>query len=250
MTKQSLKLDEIRKTLMQKEDSIIFSMFMRSKHPTNFPIYIPGAIQIDGSKDSLVDYLLRGREALDASAGRYNDRREHPFFPQSEKKKIKADRGKNEVEEVLAQKINVNPQIRRGYLNSIKGLCREGEDSKEFGTCALLDIACLQDLSFRVHLGEFVAESKFREKQDLFTQLITQQNWAAVVEALRNTKVEAEVIERVKEKGQRYELSPDFISRFYLETIIPLTIFVEVEYLKNRGKQSPEGQEELVLKSG
>ena len=48
---------------------------------------------------------------------------------------------------------------------------------------------------------------------------------------LRNIKIEQENLSRVRAKGERYEIDPQFIYDFYEHEIIPLTIQVEVEYL-------------------
>ena len=229
--RQSLELNAIRTTLAIMEDSIIFNLFRRSQYPTNSLIYTPGGVPITNFNGSFLDYLLKGRESLDATAGRYDDRREHPFFSLNRVyKKVARTR---EEDEIAPPRVNRNADIKKAYIGAIKEICKEGDDN-EYGSCAILDINCLQELSNRVHLGEFVAESKFRKDRQIIEPLLKTDNVDGLVEALRDKTVELRVYERVKEKGKRYNLNPEFIGSFYVNQIIPLTIEVEVEYLRTR----------------
>ncbi len=227
--RQNLGLRSIRSTLALMEDSIIFNLFRRSTYRLNSRIYLPGGIHISGFKGSFLDYLMLGRERLDGSVGRYDDRREHPFFRPRFRKIAKR---RIENQEVAPASVNENEEIKRMYLSSLDKICLPGDDN-EYGSCALIDIACLQDLSLRVHLGEFVAESKVRSDKKLRT-LAEHGEWDQVEDALKNRRVEEEIRKRVTEKSKRYGLNPEFIEDFYLNKVIPLTLSVEVEYLKKR----------------
>ncbi len=227
--RQSLELKDVRNTLSQMEDAIIFSLFRRSQYLSNDSIYVPSeSMHIEGFKGSFLDYLLNGTETLHATAGRYLDPREQPFFqvhPHLKVERITEDM------ELVPVKINRNDEIKTMYIEAVKNICKPGDDN-EYGYCAVLDISALQEISTRVHLGKFVAASKWKFNREALEPHIIAGDWSAVEEALRNRQVETEVFDRVREKGQRYGLDPEFIGQFYVQRIIPLTIEVEVEYLR------------------
>ncbi len=240
--RQSLRLDRIRESLGLMEDRIIFTLFERSQYAANAPIYRPEGVEIKGFEGSFLDYLLQGTERLDWAAGRYDDRREHPFFPKPDG--IVAVLRQRVDQGIARVAINRNDEIKSMYIEAIKGLCRPGDDN-EYGTCARIDIRGLQEISGRVHLGEFVAESKWRSDEESLRPLVESGNRDALEEALRDRRVERKIAERVGEKGDRYGIDSGFISDFYVNHIIPLTISVEVEYLMKRAGKGAEPVRDL-----
>lgn len=59
-----MKLEGIRKSLIQQEDSIIFSLLERAQYCINADTYDPDAFTIDGQRCSLVEYILKETEKL------------------------------------------------------------------------------------------------------------------------------------------------------------------------------------------
>ncbi len=218
-------LEEIRKKLLRLEDTIIHSLFDRSQYKFNNIIYTQGGIEIPGFNGSFFEYLFEGTEKLHDSAGRYIDSEQHPFFITPQKPLISRkidDRG-------IESKVNSNDKILSAYMENLPIICEDGDDNM-YGSSALADINCLQTISQRVHIGEQVAESKFRENPNEYIKLIRSKDTDGLTSKLRNIKVEEEVLERVKTKGERYGIYPTLIYNFYKRNIIPFTIEVEVKY--------------------
>jgi chorismate mutase len=228
-----LDLDKvIRPTLIRLEDSIIFSLFERSHFKINYKIYVPGAIKIPDFNGSFFDFLLYGTEAIHAKAGRYAHPEEHAFsqnlsVPVIDRKEF--DRPIKETD------ININNRISEAYFEALKKICDSGDD-KHYGSAAVCDIDCLQKLSRRIHYGTYVAEAKFQQDSENYVKLIQAGDVEAIIEKLTNKKVESAVLQRVAEKGERYQIDSKFIADFYREKVIPMTIDVEVEYFMKRDK--------------
>jgi chorismate mutase len=225
-------LEEVRSKLIRLEDNIIFSLFERAEYKTNNIIYIPGGIKISNFDGSFIDFMLKGTEELHSKAGRYLDQRQHPFFeglPQPVTLRRKE-------EPIVSERIiiNKNPEIKKVYLESVHLFCESGDDN-QYGSSAELDVRCLQNLSKRIHFGAFVAENKFRKNKEEYTELALNGDFNGIEEKLRDRKVEKNVLDRVKQKGEKYNVNPTFIQGFYRDRIMPLTITVEVEYLIKRG---------------
>jgi len=229
---QSLELESVRKTLELMEDCIIFDLFRRSQYKANQNTYAKGKL-IPGFGGSLLDKLLVGREMVDAGAGRYNDLREIPFFPDKVKDIKVLAQGTQKKQLIAPVEINKNDEIKEMYLKALNSICEPGDD-KEYGSSAVLDIHCLQDLSSRIHLGKFVAECKWKANREALLPLLEGKKWKEMEDRLRDRQVEKRIYKRVKEKGERYNIKPDFIGDFYISRVIPLTMSVEIEYLKER----------------
>ncbi|MBA0835918.1 hypothetical protein Goarm_008168, partial [Gossypium armourianum] len=76
-----LTLESVRDSLIRQEDSIVFSLIERAKFPLNAPTYDPSYFSMPGSYGSLVELVVKQTEAVQAKAGRYENPKEHPFFP-------------------------------------------------------------------------------------------------------------------------------------------------------------------------
>lgn len=233
MVEKEISLEGIRQKLARLEDSIIFSLIERSEFKTNRIMYVPSGVEVPGFDGSFFDYLLFGTEKLHAFAGRYLDRTEHSFSDS-----LPDSLAHRKIDDFPLQDkihININKEIKTMYLNQIPSFCEEGDDN-QYGSSALCDIKCLQDLSKRVHFGMLVAESKYNQDSKDYTELIKDGNIKGIVDKLRNIQVEEKVLSRLKEKGSRYGFNPDLIHNFYKIHIIPMTIDVEVEYLFKRAR--------------
>ncbi|KZV31664.1 hypothetical protein F511_15978 [Dorcoceras hygrometricum] len=243
-----LNLDSLRKSLVRQEDTIIFYLIERAKYPRNLALYHDKCAP--GSSDSLFEFFLTETEALQAKAGRYVSPEENAFFPD----KLPAPLLQNpdsstQILHPAGASINVNDKISNFYLNKLLPLItREGDDGNYAATAAS-DLDCLQALSRRIHLGKFVAEVKFRDAPGDYTPAIHAKNEEALMELLTFPSVEEAIKKRVANKatifGQdvdlqenntngEYKVNPSVVSRLYEEWVMPLTKFVEVEYLLRR----------------
>jgi chorismate mutase len=222
-----MNLENIRRKLERLEDNIILNLFERTEFKTNDIAYIPGGLKIRGSGLSYFDFLFYGLEWQYSRGGRYNNLEEKPFFTNLPPSQVKR---KKRVTPVIKKDINFNPKIRKMYFDALQKICEKGDDD-EYGSGIEHDIRCLQDISKRVHLGVFVAESKFKSNPKEYSALIRNRDREGIIKKLRDEQVEEKIINRVRQKGERYNMNSKFITEFYKDKIIPMTIKVEVEYL-------------------
>ena len=62
---EQLSLAAVRDALVRLEDSVVFALIERARHPRNAPAYAPAAA---GGGHSLVEFFVREAEALNAKA--------------------------------------------------------------------------------------------------------------------------------------------------------------------------------------
>jgi chorismate mutase len=245
-----LDLDKvIRPELEQMEDNIIFGLLERTPYKHNQNIYQIGGLDILDQTpaptrgwmanapagimmSSFLDYMLEETEKVHASAGRYQHPLEHPFTKGSLLPKPIVERA---VEESPAQnsEINFNKRIKNTYLNSLLQICETGDDG-HYGSTALCDIKLLQDLSKRIHYGVYVAESKFQESPEEYSELIMHADEGGIMKLLTEPKVEEKILKRLTAKANRYGIPSEFLVDFYRDKIIPMTREVEVDYFFKR----------------
>lgn len=226
-----MSLEEIRSKLRRLEDTICISLFERSQFKLNSDIYKAGRINIPNFEGSFFGYLFSETEKVHASAGRYVDPEEHPFFIKPGSPLIPRRKDDLEVDPV----VNLNKRVLSEYMTLLPLLCQDGDDNK-YGSAAVIDIYCLQALSRRIHIGEQVAEAKYRDDPKDYDRLIAAGDTKGIVDRLRNIAVEKENLKRVKEKSERYNISGEIISDFFETFVMPLTIEVEVLYFMNKRK--------------
>ena len=255
-TADVMSLDSIRSTLIRQEDSIIFALIERAQFRRNEAIYAKGILQLDPSVPdynflkslSFLEYLLLETEKLHGKVRRYTSPEEHAFFPEQLPDPILTPL---QFPQLLAPNdIDVNAEILSLYINEIvPAVCKSGDD-EQHGSSVLADITLLQAISRRIHLGKFVAETKFQESEEKYRSLVMNDDVDGVMELLTNRAVEARVLERAKLKastyGQdlmgestEYKVEPDVIAAIYRDIIIPLTKDVEVLYLFERVGRTP-----------
>ncbi|KAL8902709.1 MAG: hypothetical protein Q9207_004441 [Kuettlingeria erythrocarpa] len=248
---KALDLDNIRYQLIRLEDTITFHLIERAQFPLNATIYQPGGVKIPNSKLSLFDWMLREQESLQSLVRRYESPDEYPFFPDALQKPILQPLNYPQI--LHRNDVDVNTELKDKYIEVIlPSACRQfgkedrGETEENYGSAATCDVALLQALSRRVHFGKFVAESKFQQETERFTQLIRDNDRIGLDAAITNELVEKKVLERLRLKAKTYGTDPsighgaegkidvDAVVAMYKETVIPLTKVVEVEYLMQR----------------
>lgn len=186
----------------------------------------------------------------DTTVRRYTSPEEHAFFPEHIPPPILAPL---QFPQLLAgnAKVDVNREILSLYIDEIvPAICKPGDD-EQHGSSVLADITLLQAISKRVHLGKFVAETKFQESEAQYRRLVMGDDVDGVMELLTNRAVEERVLERAKLKASTYgqditgqtaafKVEPAVIAAIYRDIVIPLTKDVEVLYLFERvGRQPP-----------
>ncbi|XVE53533.1 hypothetical protein DITRI_Ditri03aG0010600 [Diplodiscus trichospermus] len=162
-----LTLELVRESLIRQEDSIVFSLIERARFPFNSPTYDPSYASIHGSSGSLVEFIVKQTEAIQATAGRYENPEEHPFFPENLPPSLVPCHKYPEVLHPAAMSVNINKIIWDMYFTKLLPLFVTPGDDGNYASTAARDLDCLQALSRRIHYGKRVAEIKFRyERKD------------------------------------------------------------------------------------
>ncbi|KAM0911432.1 hypothetical protein ACQ4PT_013452 [Festuca glaucescens] len=233
-------LDTVRNFLTREEDTIVFSLIERAKHPLNLPAYEEHAcFGPDGRRrnDSFVELFVRESEEVQAKAGRYQSQEEIPFFH-------------SRMPFTLAPPYNFTTDLYPAAASVNNG------DDGNYAVTAASDLACLQALSRRINYGRYVAEVKFRGHQQRYTALISSKDKDALMKLLTSEAQEDVVKRRVEKKamvfGQditldeptetgdmnssqsSFKIAPSVVYKLYDEWVIPLTKNVEVDYLLHR----------------
>ncbi|KAM3351585.1 hypothetical protein ACQJBY_023509 [Aegilops geniculata] len=248
---QILTLDSIRTSLIRLEDSIIFGLLERAQYCYNADTYDSNSFHVDGFGGSLVEFMVRETEKLHAKVGRYKSPDEHPFFPEDLPETLLPPIQYPTVLHPIADSININKEIWKMYFDEVlPRLVKEGSDGNS-GSSALCDTTCLQALSKRIHYGKFVAEAKFQESPEDYTQAIEDKDGARLMQLLTYETVERAIEHRVETKakifGQEvnigaeakgmapvYKIRPSLVAGLYSNRIMPLTKDVQVAYLLRR----------------
>lgn len=257
-----LSLDNIRASLIRQEDSIIFGLIERAQYKRNQSVYAPGAIDVpcyhqDGSRTSMLEFMLRESEQLGGKIRRYTSPDEHAFYPNSLPMLVIGSMEYPCPLHPAAENININDRIMKMYVDNIlPALCEEGDDNN-YGSTGLADVTNLQTISKRIHYGKFVAESKFQARPEEFSELIKNQDADGLMQLLTFQAVEDRVVRRVTNKAATYgqdisedlpeqvkdlsegedllyKVKPSQIGELYREWIMPMTKDVQVEYLLRR----------------
>ncbi|GLJ47173.1 hypothetical protein SUGI_0995880 [Cryptomeria japonica] len=246
---QNLTLDAIRSSLIRQEDSIIFNLLERAQYCFNAPAYDVNAFSMPGFSGSLIEYILRETEHLNAKVGRYKSPDEHPFFPQGLPEPLLPPLRYPQVLHPIAHSININESVWSMYFDSLLPRFAAKGDDGNYGSTAVCDTLCLQALSKRIHYGKFVAEAKFRASPEVYEVAIRAQDKDQLMNLLTFENVELAVQKRVEEKAKAYgqevsldvtkvnstyKIQPSLIANLYGEWIMPLTKEVQVAYLLRR----------------
>eukprot|EP00916_Digyalum_oweni_P027494 GHVL01044983.1.p1 GENE.GHVL01044983.1~~GHVL01044983.1.p1 ORF type:complete len:554 (+),score=112.24 GHVL01044983.1:100-1761(+) len=242
---ENVGLDYIRKQLIRQEETIIFALIERSSFARNLAIYTPKSVS-KAIDETYLEYFLCETEKLHARMGRYDSIEEYAFYSQS-LSQWRSVRCTSQAKFHLLIKSNsicYNNKILKYYVEHVPELICEDGDDFHYGSSATADIVALQALSRRIHFGKFVAEVKFREKPEEYSELIRNRDSCGLMKLLTNEKVEEKLLERVRLKASTYgensvvrdnaEKLGDAVVEFYKAFIIPATKEIEVEYLLER----------------
>ncbi|KAK9141555.1 hypothetical protein Syun_010955 [Stephania yunnanensis] len=247
----TLSLDAIRDSLIRQEDTIVFCLIERAKFPINSVIYDQqsSSVGVPGFDGSLLHYIVKESEILNAKVGRYASPEENPFFPDGLPPQLFPPHNYPSVLHPAGASININKDIWDFYTKQLLPLFTTAGDDGNYANTAQCDLQCLQALSRRIHYGKFVAEVKFRDSPEEYSSAIHAQDGDTLMKLLTFKNVEEMVKRRVEKKamvfGQevtltnvgdsgKYKIDPSVVSRLYDEWVMPLTKHVQVEYLLRR----------------
>merc|ERR1711988_732066 len=263
-TSEVMSLDSIRSTLIRQEETIIFSIIERAQFCQNKAIYVKGLLEFDETIGdfeflkslSFLEYVLLETERVHSKVRRYTSPVELAFFPEHLPPPILPPL--NYPDLLAPNTVDVNSKILDRYIKEIVPDTCTGGDDEQHGSSVLCDITTLQNLSRRIHLGKFVAETKFQENEETYRQLVEKDDIAGILELLTNREVEKKVLQRAELKASTYgqdisddksmsqtgeehfKVEPSIIASIYRNLIIPLTKEVEVMYLYERvGREYP-----------
>ncbi|KAK0546846.1 chorismate mutase aro7 [Tilletia horrida] len=135
-----------------------------------------------------------------------------------------------------------NHALKKAYLNStlpslnLPPSQKTGGPNPALGPTLHADTALLHLLSSRIHLGRYVAESKYASNTSLYAQPIASKNLTALNALITNTTVEEANVVRVQSKAGMYGdgAQAQAVGALYRDVLIPLTKEVEVGYLLGR----------------
>lgn len=230
----NISLAEIRETLERAEDSIIFALLERSQY-------------LDQTNSSVSLDLLKLTEIAQAQAGRYACPEETPFtcpdnsrYSQYQSETPPTHR----LDHYLSAHhytINYNAKLLQYYFSTLLPNISEAGQDPNPGSAAVADIALLQAVSRRIHLGKVVGESKLR--RDATFGSLQNQSDQDILDHITDEPREKVVMDRVTRKAEQYlavfqtshhpsRLTPKSIATFFHEFIIPVTKAVQVDYLR------------------
>ncbi|CDR42666.1 CYFA0S10e00892g1_1 [Cyberlindnera fabianii] len=251
-----LDLQNIRDALVRMEDTIIFNFIERSQFCTCPSVYERNKFNIPNFDGSFLDWSHVELEKVHSQVRRFESPDEVPFFPDQLKEPLLPSINYPKILASYADEVNINSLIKEVYLEHIVPLISagEGEQPENLGSCTVCDIDNLQALSRRIHFGKFVAEAKYQNEKELFTELIKKKDVAGIDAAITNSAVEAKILERLVTKAQVYGTDPtlklaenqqgkvnaEYLAKIYKDWVIPLTKKVEVDYLLRRLEDEPE----------
>ncbi|XP_062223895.1 chorismate mutase 2, cytosolic-like [Phragmites australis] len=249
---QQLSLAAVRDALIRLEDSVVFALIERARHPRNAPAYAPAG----GGDGSLLEVFVRETEALNAKAGRYQKPEDVLFFSQDLPSHLLPTKIQPKVLHPLASSVSVNDAIWKMYFNELLPLFTVDGDDGDYAETVALDFACLQVLSRRIHYGKYVAEVKFKDAPQDYSPLIQAKDSNSLMNLLTFKAVEEKVKKRVEKKARIFgqnvtlednvgtqessagdcecKVDPKVLAKLYDQWVMPLTKNVEVEYLLRR----------------
>ncbi|KAF8418058.1 chorismate mutase [Tirmania nivea] len=255
----ALDLSRIRFQLIRLEDTIIFNIIERVQFPYNSRMYLTASegglrgLPHPYDSSSFLDYILRETEHIHARVRRYQAPDEYPFFPEGLPEPFLPPLTYPQL--LHPNTVNINLSILEAYTKHfLPNACTASQERREahenYGSCAVVDVACLQALSRRVHFGKFVAEAKFLKETEKFTRLIRERDVGGIEREITDEKVELQVLERLRKKATSYGKDPglpedqqeqgplkvnvDAVVNLYKDWLIPLTKKVEIDYLLTR----------------
>jgi chorismate mutase len=246
---EPLTLANIRESLIQQEDTIIYALLQRAQFGFNSPTYDNSSFSTPGFDGSLLQFMLKETEHLHAKVRRYQAPDEQAFFPEGLPQPILPSLVNPKVLHPAADNININKEIWSMYLEDLLPKLTTPEDDGNYGSASVCDVLCLQALSKRIHYGKFVAEAKFTEDPKKFEDHIRTQDGDAIMKALTFKNVEDNVKRRVANKARtygqevnehgqvenaRYKIDPELAGALYEDWVMPLTKKVQVAYLLRR----------------
>ncbi|KAJ3146430.1 chorismate mutase aro7 [Geranomyces michiganensis] len=232
-------LEAINEEIGRLEDSIILALVERAQYPQNRPIYTsPDDTPKEFSSGSMLDRLLHD---VECAHGPHNN----ATVP---------ERG-----QVLAPNtVNVNEQLMHVYLHHIlPSICVPGDDAC-YGSCTTKDVEVLQ--------RKFTAEAKYRrpDETNMLHRAIKAKDRGSLEDLLSDHAADQRLLRRLRWKALLHGRdvdhgvpSPHYVAALpsppsdaarspitianhvtdvYERYVIPLTRYVEVEYLMQRGE--------------
>ncbi|RLN07168.1 chorismate mutase 2-like [Panicum miliaceum] len=236
---EQLSLAAVRDALVRLEDSVVFALIERARHPRNAAAYAPGGGGAGGR--SLVEFF----------AGHYQNPEDVPFFPQDLPSPLFPTKSSPKVLHPSASLVTVNDAIWKMYFDELLPLFTVDGDDGSYAETVVLDFACLQVLSRRIHIGKYVAEVKFKDAPQDYSPLIQAKQFSDGSAHIQGRQREGQEESREtfgqnvtlednasNEQGtagdSECKVDPTVLSKLYDQWVMPLTKDVEVEYLLRR----------------
>jgi len=228
-----MKLQDVRVKIDQMSEKIVSGLKDRSRYSLSAGVFSEEAY--DGK--TWFNSRLLGEQSLDAVFGRYEFEDQHPLLFTREDLPVSRIKRNPPSIGVVRVGIDVGSKVIGLYKEALKKICPSGEDKNSYGEIAKLDVSNVLALYERIcGIGQEVAELKIQENTG-----IVYLDKETIIEKLRNTKREQEVIDSGIEIAKRYLLPNSETMALFFRNIIDITIGVEVDYvLKVREKRDKE----------
>ncbi|KAL5664670.1 hypothetical protein ACJX0J_024778, partial [Zea mays] len=110
-------------------------------------------------------------------AGHYQKPEDVPFFPQDLPSPLFPTKPSPKVLHPFASLVTVNDAIWKMYFDELLPLFTVDGDDGSYAQTVALDLACLQVLSQRIHIGKYVAEVKFKDAPQEYSRLIKEKQY-------------------------------------------------------------------------
>ncbi|CAI0408292.1 unnamed protein product, partial [Linum tenue] len=137
-------LDSVRQSLTGQEDTIVYRLIERAKFPLNSRLYDQKYELVPGSPGTLIQFLFKQTEIVQAKAGRYLNPEETPFFPENLPPSVIQDRTYPVFLHLPAASVNVNSIIWDVYFNKFLPLLVKPGDDGNYAATSASDIELLQ----------------------------------------------------------------------------------------------------------
>ncbi len=222
LSENKVELTDLRIKIDQLNTSIISGLKDRSRYTLNKDVFEKEFF--DGMSWFL--YRLKEEQNVDSKFGRFLYCEQHPFiFSKKELSKSLVLRNANTNNNFFD--LDLSKDIITLYKNTLKQLCKKGENIECYGEVVKLDVNNILLINERtVGMGEQVANYKI-ENDPILATLKTAKE---IQNKLINVDREKAVIAIMKDKAQKLDLDTKIITGFAKE-LIQITLKAETEFI-------------------
>ena len=128
--------------------------------------------------------------------------------------------------------LNLNRIIKHIYINFLYDICSYGDDEYKDEACDL-DILLLYKISERIHFSYEIIKYKYTTNINFYNDLLETKDTSLIVYYLSNCIKQIDYLEIIKQISKKYDVNEVLICTFFRNFIIPLSIDIQLDFLKN-----------------